>query len=234
MSTEKAIAVVSGGMDSVTMLYLLAEANDVHVVSFDYGQRHHKELQFARMHADALKCKHTIVPVGFLGSMLHGSALTSPDVEVPEGHYADDNMRTTVVPNRNSIMLNIATGVAIAEKANFVATAVHAGDHAVYPDCRPEFISATTRAMLIANDGFIDPQFQIVAPFVTLTKAEICSMGYDLEVNLANTWSCYKGEEIHCGKCGTCVERKEAFRIAEVQDPTEYGDPDFEVIAYRG
>jgi 7-cyano-7-deazaguanine synthase len=231
--TEKAIAIVSGGMDSTVLAYLLAESNDIHMVSFNYGQRHIKELDYAILTAQALGVPHTIVPMEFMAKMLHGSALTS-DIEVPEGHYASDNMRITVVPNRNSIMLNIATGIAVAEKANFVATAVHAGDHAVYPDCRPEFISITSDAMLLANEGFIDPMFGILAPFVHIGKHDIAKLGADLKVPFQNTWSCYVGGDIHCGKCGTCVERKEAFALANVPDPTQYTDENFGVAAFRG
>lgn len=228
---ESGIVICSGGMDSVVLATLLAEANDIHMVSFDYGQRHKKELDYARMNAGFLGLRHTIVPVGFLSSMLPGSALTDNAVDVPEGHYADDNMRLTVVPNRNSIMLNIATGIAVAEKANFVATAVHSGDHAVYPDCRPEFIAATSAALKLGNEGFATEFFQITAPFVYLTKADICKLGDGLGVNYTYTWSCYKGGENHCGRCGTCVERKEAFQISKVSDPTKYDDPDYGVAA---
>ncbi len=234
MTLESCIAIVSGGLDSTVLAHMLAEGNDVHVVSFNYGQRHLKELECAMYQAKELGCEYTEVPVVFLGQMLRGSALTSPTIDVPEGHYADDNMRLTVVPNRNSIMLNIATGIAVAEKAAFVATAVHAGDHTVYPDCRPEFIDALTRSLRLANEGFIDPTFQIVAPFVNIGKEQIVRIGYELSVDFEHTWSCYKGEEIHCGRCGTCVERKEAFRLAEVVDPTQYEDEDFGVKAYHG
>jgi 7-cyano-7-deazaguanine synthase len=222
MSGEKGIAIVSGGMDSVVMAHFLAEGNEMHLVSFDYGQRHKKELEFARYQAEVLKVPHTIVPVRFLRDMLRGSALTDDSINVPEGHYADENMRLTVVPNRNSIMLNIASGIAVAEKASFVATAVHAGDHAVYPDCRPEFITATTNALRVANEGFIDPNFVILAPFVNVGKEFIAKLGDDLNVDYTKTWSCYVGGEYHCGKCGTCVERKEAFELAGVDDPTHY------------
>lgn len=230
----KTIAIVSGGMDSVTMAWELAKAgHEIHMVSFDYNQRHAKELGYARKNANALGCPHTIVPVGFLGDMLSGSALTDRSVEVPEGHYADDNMRATVVPNRNSIMLNIATGIAIAQKAHYVATGVHAGDHAVYPDCRPEFIESLTDTLLIANEGFIDPEFEVYAPYVRIGKHDICKRGDEIGVPWNETWSCYVGGTDHCGRCGTCVERKEAFRLAEVSDPTIYEDEDFGVKVFR-
>lgn len=219
---SKGIAIVSGGMDSVVLANLLSRSHELTLVSFDYGQRHKKELQFAEQCAKDLEVPWIKIDMGFMANLLHGSALTSDDIDVPEGHYADDNMRLTVVPNRNSIMLNIATGIAVAEGAKFVATAVHAGDHAVYPDCRPEFVELLTDTLRVANEGFIDPEFYINAPFIAIGKHDIASEGAFLHVDFSKTWSCYKGEELHCGKCGTCVERIEAFDLAGVHDPTEY------------
>lgn len=227
---EKAVVIVSGGMDSVTLAHLLAEGNELHIVSFNYGQRHAKELQFAKACAERLKAEWTLVDMGFMSHLLKGSALTD-NIEVPEGHYEADNMRLTVVPNRNAIMLSIATGIAVANKANFVATGVHAGDHAVYPDCRPEFITALSVAMIVGNQGFATDSFQIAAPFVGISKAQIVGIGHDLEVPWDQTWSCYKGLDMHCGRCGTCVERKEAFVIAGVIDPTDYFDPEYAISA---
>jgi 7-cyano-7-deazaguanine synthase len=228
------ILVVSGGMDSVTMAYLLADnARDPRsllLVSFDYGQRHAKELEYAAHCAYELRARHQIVNMAFLGHLLHGSALTARGPEVPDGHYADETMKQTVVPNRNMIMLAIATGIAVAEEAGYVATAVHAGDHFIYPDCRPGFIDAMQHAILAATaDGFghWSGDYPLVTPFVNLGKHEIVRVGDSLGVDYANTWSCYKGGEIHCGRCGTCVERKEAFRLAEVEDPTEYVDKEY-------
>jgi 7-cyano-7-deazaguanine synthase len=222
IAVSKGIAIVSGGLDSVVLAHHLSRTHDLSIVSFDYGQRHKKELQFAEQAAKDLEVPWTLVDMSFMANLLHGSALTSPEVDVPEGHYADDNMRITVVPNRNSIMLNIAAGIAVAEKASFIATAVHAGDHAVYPDCRPEFIGSLTQTLRIANEGFIDPEFYINTPFIALGKEDIANEGGYLHVDFTKTWSCYKGEEVHCGKCGTCVERKEAFDLAGIHDPTEY------------
>lgn len=219
----KGIVIVSGGMDSVTAAHALAAlGHELEIVSFNYGQRHAKELQFAKECAKDLDVPWKLISMEFMAELLHSSALTNDDIEVPEGHYADDNMRITVVPNRNSIMLNIAAGIAVAEKAAYVATAVHAGDHAVYPDCRPDFIVSLTQTLKLANEGFIDPDFSIVAPFVHMNKEDIVEVGMQCGVDYTKTWTCYKGQEAHCGVCGTCVERKEAFSIAGYQDPTEY------------
>lgn len=230
---SKSLVVVSGGMDSSVLAHLMySMSTDVHMVSFNYGQRHKKELNFAKMQAYDLKVfHHDIVDLSNLGSLLTGSSLTS-DIDVPEGHYAAANMAATVVPNRNAIMLTAAVGVAVARQLDIVATGVHAGDHPIYPDCRPEFIAAFNTMQQLAIDGY--GKVTVLAPFVHFSKANICSLGNRLGVDWLHTWSCYKGEEVHCGRCGTCVERKEAFRLAWVYDPTEYADPDFEIAAYRG
>jgi 7-cyano-7-deazaguanine synthase len=219
----KGVAIVSGGMDSVTLAYMLSETTDeLLLLSFDYGQRHRKELQYARVCANRLAVGHQIVPMAFMADLLHGSALTTGDVDVPEGHYEAESMKATVVPNRNMIMLSIAVGVAIAERADFVATGVHAGDHYIYPDCRPAFINSINQTAQIATEGFKRPGFSIDAPFVTIGKHDIVKLGATLNVPYEDTWSCYKGGYYHCGVCGTCVERKEAFSLAGVKDPTEY------------
>jgi 7-cyano-7-deazaguanine synthase len=162
--------------------------------------------------------------------------LTDHDRDVPDGHYAEETMKATVVPNRNMIMLSIAVGYAVTvEAGNGVWTGVHSGDHFIYPDCRPQFIQRVNETAKVANEGFMQwlPE-AITAPFLGSTKADICGLGAELGVDFRKTWSCYKGGVIHCGRCGTCVERKEAFRLSEVIDPTEYEDPDFAIQAYRG
>lgn len=228
------VAIVSGGMDSVVLAhYLAAEGHDLHLVSFNYGQRHgSRELDMAGRAAARLNADHTIIDMPEVRKLIATSSLTNDRIEVPDGHYAEDTMRATVVPNRNMMMLSIAGAVAISEEAEFVATGNHAGDHFIYPDCRPEFIAAASAALLVANVGFSGPGFKgIVAPFVHMTKAEIASLGEELGVPWTETWSCYKGGDIHCGRCGTCVERQEAFSLADVHDPTEYADADFWVSA---
>ncbi|HEV7760999.1 MAG TPA: 7-cyano-7-deazaguanine synthase QueC [Acidimicrobiales bacterium] len=217
------VATVSGGLDSVTLAHTLAaDGHDLVCLSFDYGQRHAKEVDFARACADRLGADHHVVDLRSVGALLAGSALTDPSVAVPEGHYTDASMAVTVVPNRNAIMLAVAVGVATARGAAAVAAAVHAGDHTIYPDCRPAFIEAAEHEARLANEGFIADGFRILAPFVEISKADIVRRGAALDVPFAETWSCYIGGERHCGRCGTCVERREAFELAGVDDPTVY------------
>jgi 7-cyano-7-deazaguanine synthase len=217
------VTTVSGGLDSVTLAHCLAaEGHDLVCLSFDYGQRHAKELAFARACADRIGADHHVVDLRSVGELLTGSALTDRSVAVPEGHYTAASMAATVVPNRNAIMLSIAIGVATARRADAVATAVHAGDHAIYPDCRPAFIDAIEREARIGNEGFVIEGFRVLAPFLDQTKDEIVRRGAAVGVPFAETWSCYAGGEAHCGRCGTCVERREAFELAGVADPTAY------------
>ena len=217
-----AIAIVSGGMDSATLTYLLKEEGyGLHILSFDYGQRHKKELDYAKVIASRLGATHDIVDLSALGHLLKGSALTD-NIEIPEGHYAADNMKVTVVPNRNAIMLSIAYGTAVALDADIVAAGMHAGDHFVYPDCRPDFVKRFAEMQRVAVEGFGHHELKLYAPFINISKADIARRGFDLGVDFSKTWSCYKGGKFHCGKCGTCVERIEAFELAGVPDPTEY------------
>lgn len=221
----KAMIVCSGGLDSVTLAYkVAAEGNLTSLVSFQYGQRHDKELAYAARCAEHFGVPHHIIDISNVGAQLTGSALTD-DVDVPDGHYAEDSMKLTIVPNRNAIMLTIACGMAASQGADTVAIAVHGGDHFIYPDCRPEFIRQFAKMQKMALDGFAD--IDIYAPFLSGSKADIAAAGAALNVPFADTWSCYKGGEKHCGKCGTCVERAEAFHEAGVVDPTEYEDPDY-------
>lgn len=219
------VTTLSGGLDSVTLAHVLVdEGHEVVALSYDYGQRHTKELQFAASCAARLDADHHIVDLRSVGALLTGSALTDAEMAVPEGHYTDASMAATVVPNRNAIMLSVAVGVAVARGAVAVATAVHAGDHPIYPDCRPAFIDAIQHEARVANEGFIDPGFEVRAPFLHLGKDEIVRRGAAVGVPFGETWSCYVGGALHCGRCGTCVERREAFELAGVDDPTAYDE----------
>ncbi|QRM35482.1 7-cyano-7-deazaguanine synthase QueC [Microvirga sp. VF16] len=227
----KTLVVCSGGLDSVTLAHkVAAEHTLTRLVSFDYGQRHKKELDAARACAVCLAVPHDTVDITAVGHRLTGSALTSGE-PVPEGHYAEETMRITVVPNRNAIMLAIAFGVAAADQVEAVAAAVHGGDHFIYPDCRPDFIESFETMQRHALEGIA--RIALYTPFVRLNKADIVREGARLGVSFADTWSCYQGGERHCGRCGTCVERREAFHLAGIEDPTSYEDPDYWIEACR-
>ncbi len=225
----KKIVICSGGLDSVSLAHKVAAEHTLHsLLSFDYGQRHRKELDYAANCAVRLGVPHQIIDIRAIGASLTGSALTD-DIDVPDGHYAEDSMKVTVVPNRNAIMLAIAFGVAAAQQVDAVATAVHGGDHFIYPDCRPGFIDAFQIMQDQALDGYAS--VKLYTPFVNGSKADIVVAGDACDTPFADTWSCYKGGALHCGRCGTCVERREAFNLAGVCDPTAYADPDFWVQA---
>ncbi|WP_289081064.1 7-cyano-7-deazaguanine synthase QueC [uncultured Sulfitobacter sp.] len=221
----KTIVICSGGLDSVSLAHMVAAKRKLTgLVSFDYGQRHRKELDYAALCAKRLDVPHDIIDMRGIGAALTGSALTD-DVDVPDGHYAEETMRVTVVPNRNAIMLTVAYGIAAARGDQAVATAVHGGDHFIYPDCRPDFTQAFEFMQYMALDGYAD--VSLYTPFVHRSKADIVTEGQRHNTPFAETWSCYKGGVHHCGRCGTCVERREAFDLAGVADPTHYDDPDF-------
>ncbi len=221
----KTLVVCSGGLDSVSLAHrIAAELELTALLSFDYGQRHKKELDSARACAERLGVPHQIIDIRTIGASLTGSALTDA-IDVPDGHYAEETMKITVVPNRNAIMLAIAFGVAAAQKADAVALAVHGGDHFIYPDCRPGFVDAFQTMQNHALDGYAD--IKLLAPYVRASKADIVTDGARHDTPFEATWSCYKGGEHHCGRCGTCVERREAFHLAGVADPTVYEDADF-------
>ena len=214
---KDSVIIVSGGLDSVTLLYDKAETIAL-AVSFDYGQNHGaKELPFAAHHCRKLGIPHITIPLSFMHRYFKSSLLDGAEA-IPEGHYAEENMKSTVVPFRNGIMLAIATGIAESHGLKRVYIANHGGDHTIYPDCRPEFI----RAMDSAATAGTFVNVRIEAPYTNITKADIVRRGTALGIDYSKTWSCYKGADLHCGKCGTCVERKEAFKEAGVNDPTEY------------
>ncbi len=223
MAEQRAVVVVSGGLNSTTMAYSLrAQGYELVAISFDYGQRHRKELAFAEEMAADLHASWTLIDLNAAGvtGFLTGSALTDASVPVPDGHYADESMKITVVPNRNAIMLSIACALAVTRDAGAVAFGAHTGDHFIYPDCRPEFVRAYETMVNLAVEGFAS--IEILTPFLSMTKAGIVRLGAELHVPFERTWSCYKGGALHCGTCGTCHERREAFALAKVIDPTVY------------
>ena len=217
----KTVVIHSGGLDSTVLLdHLRAAGDDVTALSVDYGQRHRRELDAAAAICRRNGTPHRTADLSSLQSLLAGSSLTSPGMEVAEGHYTEDSMRTTVVPNRNMILLSVAVGHALSIGAGRVAYAAHSGDHAIYPDCREAFAEAMAEAIRLAD---WEPT-ELARPFVGMTKADIVRRGAELGTPFALTWSCYKGGGHHCGRCGTCIERREAFDLAGVPDPTEYAD----------
>lgn len=219
------VALLSGGLDSTGLIaWLDAEGyRPIVAASVNYGQRHVREIDAAREVCARYDIEQVRVDLRAIAGLLTGSSLTD-DVAVPDGHYQELTMRATVVPNRNLIMLSVAAGLAVARGLPFVATAVHGGDHFIYPDCRPHFIGAAAAAIHAGTDTFGPggAGITLLAPFVNKDKAHIARVAHDLGAPIDVTWSCYKGRDIHCGTCGTCWERQEAFLLAGVPDPTEY------------
>ena len=215
----KAVVLFSGGLDSTVLVQqLIHDQASVRLLSINYGQRHKKELSHSSRIATSMNLPHRILDLPDLAELLSGSSFTDSSVELPEGHYAEESMKSTVVPNRNMILLAMAAGYALSIDFDTVAYAAHAGDHTIYPDCRPVFADAMQNALQLADWK----DLRLHRPFVNLTKAELVRIGAKLGAPLHLTWSCYAGDESHCGKCGTCVERKEAFEVAKITDPTEY------------
>jgi 7-cyano-7-deazaguanine synthase len=215
----KTVVLVSGGMDSVAALHQAhTEHAVVGAVSFDYGSKHnHKEIPFAAWHCRQLGVPHRSISLDFVGQLFKSDLLKSGGA-IPDGHYEQQNMKQTVVPFRNGIMLAIAGGYAESIEASGLVIAAHSGDHAIYPDCREDFMKAMGDAIRLGTYAAVE----ILRPFIHNTKAEIARRGHELGVDFAQTWSCYKGGDIHCGTCGTCVERREAFQLAGLSDPTVY------------
>jgi len=215
----KVVVLISGGMDSVAALYEARQRYEVvGAVSFDYGsKRYHKEIPFAAWHCKRVGIPHRTIRLGFVDELFKSDLLQSGG-SIPDGHYQELTMKQTVVPFRNGIMLSIAGGYAESIEANGLVIAAHCGDHAIYPDCREDFMKSMADAIRLGTYAAVE----ILRPFIHNTKAEIAQRGHELGVDFAQTWSCYKGGEIHCGTCGTCVERREAFMLAELPDPTVY------------
>ena len=214
---KDAVIVLSGGMDSTTMLYDYRDEIGL-ALTFDYGSlQNNRERRCAIMHCERLGIKHIVISLDFMHRYFKSAMLQTPE-DIPDGHYADENMRATVVPFRNGIMLAIACGMAVSYGMTRVMIANHAGDHTIYPDCRPEFVGAMSEAMSAGTYEGIT----ISAPYTLLTKTDIALRGKALGLDYTETYSCYKGGEHHCGTCGTCTERREAMREAGIEDKTIY------------
>jgi 7-cyano-7-deazaguanine synthase len=215
----KTVVLLSGGMDSTVALHEARARHEVAgAVSFDYGSKHnHREIPCAAWQCRKLQISHQVIALDFVPA-LFASALLKSGGQIPDGHYEEETMKQTVVPFRNGIMLSIAAGYAESIGAQGLVIAAHAGDHAIYPDCRESFMHAMAEAMRLGTYAGIE----LLRPFINFTKAQIAARGHELGVDFSQTWSCYKGGEIHCGACGTCVERREAFLLAKIPDPTAY------------
>lgn len=217
---KKAVIVASGGVDSTTLLYdILNQGYEVFALSVNYNQKHAKELEFIAKTCKKLNIPHKVVDLSMVGKeLLPDSALTSGDIEVPDGHYQEENMKLTVVPNRNMILLSLAVSYAITVGAKKVFYGAHTGDHAIYPDCRKEFVDAAKQAVRLADWEPVE----LEAPYLGMDKGDIVIKGKGLGVDYSLTWTCYKGRQKACGKCGACRERIEAFRKAGTKDPMDY------------
>lgn len=215
--TKDSLIIVSGGMDSITLLYDRKDSIAL-ALSFDYGSNHNsREIPYAQLHCQRLGIRHIVIPLDFMHQYFTSSLLEGSEA-IPDGHYADENMKSTVVPFRNGIMLSVAIGIAESNGLKKVLIANHGGDHAIYPDCRPDFISAINKAAM--SGTYLN--VEVDAPYTNISKTDIARRGVALGIDYSETWSCYKGGTVHCGTCGTCVERKEALHDAGIDDKTEY------------
>ena len=215
--TKDSLIIVSGGMDSITLLYDKKD-NIALALSFDYGSNHNsREIPYAQLHCQRLVIRHIVIPIDFMHQYFTSSLLEGAEA-IPDGHYADENMKSTVVPFRNGIMLSVAIGIAESNGLKKVLIANHGGDHAIYPDCRPDFISAINKAAM--SGTYLN--VEVDAPYTNISKTDIARRGAALGIDYSETWSCYKGGAVHCGTCGTCVERKEALHDAGIDDKTQY------------
>ncbi|MEO2267291.1 7-cyano-7-deazaguanine synthase QueC [Pseudoalteromonas sp. YIC-656] len=215
---EKVVVIYSGGMDSFTVLNkALRQGHEVYALSFNYGQRHVKELEVAKSVCEDLGVNHKIVDISAINQLIGGSSLTD-DIDVPEGHYEEESMKSTIVPNRNMILLSLAVGYAVSLKASKVFYGAHSGDHAIYPDCRPEFVKKMDDVCRIANYD----EVEIVCPYLDNNKIDILTDGLEMGLDYSQTWTCYNGREKACGKCGACQERLEAFALNKATDPLPY------------
>ena len=223
VNRKSVLVLLSGGMDSVTALYdACLRHNVVVAVSFDYGSKHNRrEIPFAAYHAEHLGIPHVKIDLRFMADYFRSDLLMSGG-DIPKGHYEEESMKATVVPFRNGIMLSIAAGLTESNRAEAIVIAAHAGDHAIYPDCREDFMTSMGEAIRVGTYA----KLALLRPFIRMTKAQIARRGFELGIDYSQTWSCYVGGEMHCGKCGTCVERREAFLHARIPDPTLYRSTD--------
>ncbi len=218
---EKSCIILSGGLDSTTLLYDIVEQfgnENVFAISFNYNQNHSKEIYFAEKTCKKLNVNHQIIDLSSISYQIFNSALLKGAKEVPEGHYQDEVMKKTVVPNRNMVLLSIAASFCISNGINNLYYGAHSGDHTIYPDCRPEFIKAMKEVLLLCDWQSIE----LKVPYMNWNKADIVRRGKELGVDYSLTWTCYKGQELACGKCGSCIERLEAFNKNNLIDPIKY------------
>jgi len=214
----KIIVVYSGGLDSFTLLNeAIRSGKDVSALSFDYGQKHNKELDCVEKFCAQESIDSKIVDVSSIKELFQGFSLTD-EIDIPKGHYEDDSMKSTVVPNRNMILISMALGYAVTKEAEEVWFGAHAGDHAIYPDCRPEFVEKMDAVARIANYSPI----AVKAPYIAMSKTEILAIGLNMQLDYGLTWTCYEGKELACGSCGACHERLESFAANNVIDPIKY------------
>lgn len=219
----KAILILSGGLDSTTLAYKLKKNGyELYCITFNYGQKQSREIDYAKNTTLSLNAKHQIIDISFLKHLFLSSSLTNNSINIPHGEYSPQNMASTVVPNRNAILLAIAWALACEEKADIVAYGAQKSDNIVYPDTRPEFFDAINHAFTLGTEGCGKENLVLCAPFINKTKGEVIKIAYDLGIPFTNTYSCYEGNEIHCGQCGACTNRKNGFINAQIEDPTNY------------
>ena len=217
---QKVVVIYSGGMDSFTVLHkAIEQGKDVYPLTFNYGQRHSKEIDYAARVCQELAVPHKVVDISAINQLMTGSSLpVDSDLDIPQGHYEEDSMKSTVVPNRNMVLLSMAIAYAVSIDANAVYYGAHSGDHAIYPDCRPEFVHKMNEVSQIANYEPVD----IVSPYIANNKIEILADGLRMGLDYGKSWTCYNGREKACGVCGSCVERLEAFSANDLSDPLSY------------